>query len=138
MKYFFAESKSVLPEELRALFVEVGWGEHAAEQLKSSIDAYPFVAHARTEAGGLVGYVSAFSDGVFSTMLGELIVHPEHQRQGIAAELLARVEARFQNAPVYIKALGEARHFFVARGYKAPRTELSVLFRKPSKTPRTS
>ena len=132
VKYFFAESKAVLPEELRALFVEVGWGQHAAEQLERSIQAYPFVAHARTGAGALVGYVSAFSDGVLSTMLGELVVHPGHQRQGVAAELLARVEARFPNAPVYIKALGEAKHFFVACGYKVPRSELTAMFKKPS------
>ena len=138
MKYLFAESKSVLPEELGALFVEIGWGQHSAEQLERSINAYPFVAHARTGTGALVGYATAFSDGVLSTMLGELVVHPEHQRQGIAAELLARVEAKFPNAPVYIKALGEAKHFFVARGYKVPRTELTTMFKKPSATVFTS
>lgn len=130
MEYIFIESKSVDPEEVNALFVEVGWGQHSPEQLQRSIDAYPFVAQARTGLGVLVGYVSAFSDEVLSTTLGELVVHPEHQRQGIAAELLARVESRFPDAPVYIKALGEAKNFFIARGYKTPRTELTVLFKK--------
>ena len=134
MNYIFAESKSVAPEELNALFLQVGWGQHPAEQLQRSVAAYPFVAHARTDVGTLIGYVSAFSDEVLSTMLGELIVHPEHQRRGIAAALLARVEARFPNAPVYIKALGEAKHFFIARGYRVPSTELTALFKRPTAT----
>ncbi|VXC25021.1 GNAT family N-acetyltransferase [Pseudomonas sp. 9Ag] len=129
MKYFFSESKSVDPEELNTLFVDVGWGQNSTEQLQQSIDAYPFVAHARIDTGLLVGYVSAFSDEVFYTMLGELLVHPNYQRQGIAANLLARVEARFPSAPVYIKALGEAKSFFVAHGYKSPSTGLTVLFK---------
>jgi GNAT superfamily N-acetyltransferase len=135
MPYFFVESKEILPEELSALYLAVGWGEHVAAQLQCSVEAYPFVAHARTESGALVGYVSAFSDGVFSTLLGELIVHPAHQRQGIATELLARVEAKFPNAPVYIKALGEAKYFFTACGYKAPKAELTVLFKKANLKP---
>lgn len=132
MEYFFVESKFVTPEELNALFSEIGWGQHSDEKLQQSVDAYPFVAHARTNTGLLVGYISAFSDEVFSTMLGELVVHPKYQRQGIAANLLARVEARFPNAPVYIKALGEAKNFFIARGYKAPSSEITVLFKKPT------
>lgn len=135
MEYIFVDSKSVTPEELDALFVLTGWGQHSIEQLQKSINSYPFVSHARTDNGVLVGYVSAFSDEVFSTMLGELIVHPKHQKKGIATELISRVEARFPSAPVYIKALGEAKSFFIARGYKAPRTELTVLFKKPISTP---
>ncbi|MEN2506761.1 GNAT family N-acetyltransferase [Stutzerimonas stutzeri] len=134
MEYLFAESKSVSPEELSALFTDVGWGQQSAQKLQRSIDAYPFVAHARTETGLLVGYISAFSDEVFSTLLGELVVHPDYQRKGIATNLLARLEARFPSAPVYIKALGEAKKFFVAQGYKAPRIELTVLFKSPSST----
>ena len=131
MQYIFVESRSVAPEELNALFLDVGWGRHATARLQLSIDAYPFVAHARTGAGTLVGYVSAFSDGVFSTMLGELVVHPAHRRHGVDAELLARVEARFPHAPVYIKALGESKHFFMARGYKSPKPNSPHCSRSP-------
>lgn len=132
MDYLFSESKSVSPDELDKLFAAVGWGSHTAVELQQSMDAYPLVVHARTVGGELVGYVSAFSDRVWSTMLGELVVHPAHQRKGLAAALLLRVEQQFPNAPVYIKALGEAKHFFIAMGYTAPRTGLTVLFKKPA------
>lgn len=138
MDYLFSESKCISPDELERLFAGVGWGRLTPSELQRSMDAYPLVVHARTPAGELVGYVSAFSDGVLSTMLGELVVHRSHRRKGVAAALLSRVEQRFPNAPVYIKALGEAKHFFIACGYQAPRGEMTVLFRKPASAPDSS
>jgi GNAT superfamily N-acetyltransferase len=133
--YLFSESRAVSPEELGALFLAVGWGPQVASRLRRSMDAYPFVIHARTTEGLLVGFLSAFSDEVTSTMLGELVVHPAHRRHGVAAELLRRLEARFPDAPVYIKALGDAKKFFLAQGYNIPRAEMTVLFKKPAGKP---
>ena len=131
MSYSIEESKQVHPHELNTLLMAVGWGSYSLDQLESSIAAYPFVAHARDSGGLLVGYVSAFSDAVLSTMLGELLVHPMHQRQGLASRLLSRVEAKFPEVPVYVKALGNAKHFFAAFGYKQPAVELTAMFKKP-------
>lgn len=76
------------------------------------------------------GYVSAFSDRTFSTMLGELVVHPLAQRKGIGHALLSAVENEFKGVPVYVKPLGEAKNFFVACGYRAPAIEMQVLFKR--------
>ncbi len=109
----------------------VGWGSDYSEELvHRSLAAYPFVAHARSESGVLWGYVSAFSDRAFSTMLGELVVHPEAQRKGIGHALLSTVENEFTGVPVYVKPLGEAKHFFAACGYRAPAIEMQVLFKR--------
>jgi len=109
----------------------VGWGSGYDEEIvRLSLTAYPFVAHARSKSGVLWGYVSAFSDRAFSTMLGELVVHPAAQRKGIGHALLSTVENEFKGVPVYVKPLGEAKHFFVACGYRAPSFEMHVLFKK--------
>lgn len=109
----------------------VGWGSDYPEELvRRSLSAYPLVAHARTPSGMLVGYVSAFSDRAFSTMLGELVVHPVAQGQGIGRELLAVVETEFAGVPVYVKPLGIAKEFFLACGYRAPSVEMQVLFKR--------
>jgi GNAT superfamily N-acetyltransferase len=110
----------------------VGWGEGYDEiSFQRSSCAYPLVVHARSGDGALLGYVSAFSDGAFTTMLGELVVHPRAQRLGIGRALIAAVEAAFPGIPVYVKALGEARRFFEACGYRCPRSEMTVMFKKP-------
>lgn len=109
----------------------VGWGSDYPEEIvRRSLAAYPFVAYARSESGVLWGYVSAFSDRAFSTMLGELVVHPAAQRKGIGHALLSAVENEFTGVPVYVKPLGDASHFFAACGYRTPAIEMKILFKR--------
>jgi hypothetical protein len=91
--------------------------------------AYPFIAHARSVDGRLLGYVSAFRDQAFSTMLGELVVHPDVQGKGIGRALLLAVEQAFPGIPIYVKPLGQAKEFFLACGYRSPASEMTVLFK---------
>ncbi len=109
----------------------IGWGSDYPEELvRRSLSAYPLVAHARSPSGMLLGYVSAFSDHAFSTMLGELVVHPEAQRKGIGRALLGVVERQFAGVPVYVKPLGVAKEFFLSCGYRVPSVEIQVLFNR--------
>lgn len=65
--------KQISAAEYSSLMESVGWGFGYPEEIvRRSIAAYPFIAHARSESGMLIGYVSAFSDRAFSTMLDEL------------------------------------------------------------------
>ncbi len=131
MDYVIHQNKGVTAEELSGLLEAVGWGgDYPEELVVRSIAAYPFVAHARSSTGKLLGYISAFSDGAFSTMLGELIVHPDARRYGIGRSLLLAVEQAFPNVPVYAKPLPEAEAFFRACGYKSPAKEMRLLFKR--------
>jgi GNAT superfamily N-acetyltransferase len=118
--------------ELASLFDCVGWGSNPVEAIARSIAAYPCTICARTEEGALVGYLSAFSDEVISTMLGELVVHPAYRRRGVASAMLGVLEQRYPDAPIYIKALGESKLFYAARGFKQPKAELTVMFKHPT------
>jgi GNAT superfamily N-acetyltransferase len=119
------------PRELADLFDAVGWGRHSEHEMAISIAAYPCTLCARTADGVLVGYLSAFSDEVMSTMLGELIVHPQHRRRRVGAALLEALEARYRHAPIYIKALGISKHFYAALGFKISSGEMTVMFKRP-------
>lgn len=113
----------------------VGWGNKYPESLVlRSMAAYPFIAHARSMDGKLLGYVSAFSDQAFSTMLGELVVHPAVQGKGLGRALLLAVEQAFLGIPVYVKPLPQAKEFFLACGYKSPASEITVLFKRNTMT----
>lgn len=127
------ESKDITPREYAALLAGVGWedaNDYNAERLARSIAAYPFIAHARDADGMLVGYVSAFCDGAFSTMIGEVIVHPAVQGRGVGGQLLAAVERYADGVPVYIKAFADTGDFFRKHGYRAPGRAMSVLVKR--------
>lgn len=115
--------------ELAKLLEAAGWGANVLDELQTSVAAYTETVCARTSSGVLVGYVSVFSDGVFTTMFGEVIVHPDFQRQGIGRALFQAVERRFPRAPMYVKALGDSRSFFEAIGFKSSATPQAVLFK---------
>lgn len=115
--------------ELAKLLEAVDWGVNALDALETSIAAYTETVCARTRNGVLVGYVSVFSDGVFTTMFGEVVVHPDFQHQGIGRAMFQEVEQRFPRAPMYVKALGHSQHFFEAIGFKSSAIPQVVLFK---------
>ena len=52
---------------------------------------------ARADDGSIVGSVRAYERGG-TCFIGRLIVHPDHQNQGIGAKLMQEIEARFTHA----------------------------------------
>lgn len=132
MSYTIATGHTIDWQELAALFEAVGWGkEHDAAPLQRAMRAWPLLVHARDAQGRLIGYLSAFSDGAFNTLLGELVVHPDARGAGVGRAMLAVVEREYAGVPIYVKALGEAKAFFQACGYRVPSREMTVLFKVP-------
>ncbi|MBI3562762.1 MAG: GNAT family N-acetyltransferase [Gammaproteobacteria bacterium] len=125
--------KNIATHEYASLMAAVGWGQVTAydpAQVLRSLQNYPFVAHARWCNTGLIGYISAFSDGAMSTFIGELVVHPEFQRRGIGTRLLQTVEVHFAGIPVYVKPFLEAQAFFLRNGYFIPKQPMTVLVKR--------
>ena len=125
-------TKDVRAAEFAELMAAVGWGsamDYDATKVSRSIDSYPFVAHARASDGALVGYVSAFSDGAFSTFVGEIVVHPQFQGQGVGSLLLAAVEAQYRGVPVYAKPFRDQKDFFLRNGYREASRPMTVVFK---------
>lgn len=116
--------------ELANLLEAVGWGVNALDALQTSIATYTETVCARDVDGVLVGYVSVFSDGVFTTMFGEVVVHPEHQHQGIGRDMFQAIEKRFPNAPMYVKTLGTSEKFFQAIGFRTSVKPQAVMFKQ--------
>eukprot|EP01032_Pedospumella_encystans_P015635 gene15635-17871_t len=66
--------KNVAPTEVANLMASVGWGKETnynAAEIERSLSAYPIIAYCRDSDGVLVGYISAFTDGAFSTFVGD-------------------------------------------------------------------
>lgn len=122
--------RSFAAAEYAELMAAVHWGEPAdfpAASVNAALEAYHFVAHVRDEVGLLVGYLCAFSDGVFGTFVGDLVVHPAARGTGVGAALLEAVEAAFPRVPVFVLGFRDARAFFAQQGYTDPPRPLDVL-----------
>jgi GNAT superfamily N-acetyltransferase len=129
-KYQMFTDKQITPEEFAELMDLVGWGakqDYDLREIKKSIESYTFVAHFRDDNHQLVGYVSSFSDGAFSTFIGELVIHPAHQGKGLGSELLNAVEEKFKGVPVYAKPFGDKKEFFIHHGYSEPKRPMHVV-----------
>lgn len=135
-EYRLYTNKKISPVEYAELMASVGWGvrqDYDQDKIKKSIESYPFVAHIRNHEGQLVGYVSAFSDGAFSTFISELVVHPHHQGIGLGSKLLNAVEKRFEGVPIYAIVLASEKEFFIRQGYARPKRELIVVTKRNRK-----
>jgi GNAT superfamily N-acetyltransferase len=122
--------RSFSPDEYAELMAAVHWGEasdYTAVSVTAALQAYHFVGHVRDEAGMLVGYLCAFSDGVFATFIGELVVHPSARGNGVGAALLEAVESGWPGVPVFALGFRDARAFFQRQGYSHPPRPMEVL-----------
>lgn len=118
-------------DELFELYVAAGWDAGTPARLERSVASYTAVVTARSAEGALVGYASVFSDGAYTTFIGEILVHPDHRRQGIARAMVEHVAEAFPSIPIVVHTLPEARSFFAAIGFRSSSTEMTALFRSP-------
>jgi GNAT superfamily N-acetyltransferase len=130
MEFLISTDKNFDWQEQADLLRSVGWGDGYDEQsMRRSVDAYPLFAQARDKNGLLLGYLKAFSDGIFSTIIGEIVVRPTAQKAGIGKALLATVEQSFPGIPIHLNALGDAKYFFEHCGYKSS-SQMTYMFKK--------
>jgi GNAT superfamily N-acetyltransferase len=123
-------NKNIKPAEFANLMASVGWGnesDYDDTRIETSLSAYPIIAHCRNADGLLIGYVSAFTDGAFSTFVGELVVRPSYQRQGIGSALLKLVTERCRGIPIYATPFQDTEAFFRDRGFRVPKRLMSAL-----------
>lgn len=81
------------PSELHDLYQSVGWFAYTRhmDQLVRGVARSTFVLTARNEQGKLIGLVRALSDGETIVYVQDLLVSPDHQRQGVGRALLLRL-----------------------------------------------
>lgn len=60
----------------------------------------------------LVGCVRVLTDGYLFAVVSELLVHPEHQRQGIGRELMQRAAAVAPRGSLFLGAQPQSAAFF--------------------------
>lgn len=85
------------PEQWMSLRESVGWSVFQEEVAQKSLDATLYCVCA-FENGDLVGMARVLGDGVISFYIGNVIVRPDKQNQGIGKAILERIIAYVEGA----------------------------------------
>lgn len=127
----YREDRGIAATELIGLLASVDWGEasdYDPTAVARSIAAHSYVAYCRDDDGLLVGYVSAFSDGIATIILNELAMHPDYWRRGIGSRLLACAIKHHAGIPIYAMPFRDnSEAFMLKRGFRFPRRSMSVV-----------
>jgi ribosomal protein S18 acetylase RimI-like enzyme len=85
------EGYSIDPAVLQVLYAYAPWAkERTIEEIRTLLDNtdYHFTAW---KGEKLVGFARVLTDTIFRATLWDVIVHPDHQNQGVGEELMNRV-----------------------------------------------
>lgn len=109
-------------DELVALYDSVGWVAYTSQPdvLMAGVAGSLLVATARTRDGQLVGSARVVGDGHTIAYLQDILVHPEHQRQGLGCDLLHHVFAPYMHCRQHVLITGtepQQRAFYEAEGF---------------------
>lgn len=109
-------------DELVALYDSVGWAAYTVdpERLHLAVSRSLRVVCAR-EGEKLVGLARVVGDGLTIIYLQDILVHPDHQRRGIGAELMKEALRPFSDVRQQVlltDAEPRQREFYEALGFK--------------------
>ncbi len=94
MQLIFVEKPDLKPEAVAGLRMAVGWDERLNKITQMQGRIYYWAGCFNGD--DLVGYVEAISDRVDDAYIRNLMVHPDHQRRGIALKLLTMSAAQIK------------------------------------------
>ena len=116
---------SIATEEVLRLYRANGWSSaDKPEQLLQALSNSHALVTAR-QSGHLVGLGNAISDGHLVVYFPHLLVHPDHQRQGIGRKMMEALLQRYQGFhQLMLTADGGAVNFYQSLGFeRAGKTE---------------
>lgn len=109
-------------DDLMALYRSAWWSaDRSSEDVRRMLAGPTLVfALAESQSGRLVAFARALTDGVYKAMVFDVIVHPDHQGEGLGQrvmeELLAHPEvARSRHVELY--CLPELEPFYERWGF---------------------
>ncbi|WHX98082.1 GNAT family N-acetyltransferase [Neobacillus sp. DY30] len=112
-------------DEMKDIYVSVGWTKHSNEMIKQVFEASNVFAFV-TLNGRVVGFGRAMSDGVFNAAIYDVLVHPEFQKQGIAKRIMEYLLAKLSKVScVHLISTTGNEDFYKKLGLKKTKTGMA-------------
>ncbi|MBS5734145.1 MAG: GNAT family N-acetyltransferase [Clostridiales bacterium] len=119
------KSNKYLPcNQLSALFAAVGWSDETKEMTPKMLANFnkPFIhstlVFSAWDEDKLVGCVRALSDTMFRSVIFDLAVLPEYQKQGIGSELVKKCICEYPNAEWSLETIPERVSSYQGIGFE--------------------
>ncbi|MEA2589807.1 MAG: hypothetical protein QOH66_2734 [Actinomycetota bacterium] len=115
-----------------ALYDAVGWGEaddYDEDSIRSALANTLCIIHATDPDGRLIGFARLFGDGIFHTSLAEIVVHPNWQRKGVGAALLAEACELCAGTSIFLETFRGQEPFFESCGFSV-KSHMVVMSRR--------
>jgi len=128
MTITYKEIKEFEKEELRELFLSVGWSSGAyPDKLKIAMNNSSTVISA-WDGDQLIGLINALDNGVMTAYIHYLLIHPDYHSQGIGKALVARMKAKYEGyLRVVLIAYDKEIPFYEQQGFEKG-TEKTPMF----------
>lgn len=122
MSIVYNDTKKDLPsEQLRRLFVLVGWSDGLETPTQEEFFNIGFINSTLVvsawEGERLIGAVRVLSDRVFRSIIYDLIVDPEYQNHGIGRELVNRCKEHFPKSEWLVQTTEEISGYYEKLGF---------------------
>ncbi len=123
MSIVYCDTKKDLPpEQLRRLFMLVGWSNGSESEDMQKGFSMPFVNSTLVisawEGDRLVGAVRVLSDKIIRSVIYDLLVDPEFQDQGIGQELVRRCREHFPGSEWLVQTTADIYRYYEKLGFK--------------------
>ena len=93
----FTEEKIFTKEQVRELFLSVGWksGEYPQKLYKALMNSQTVLTV--WDDARLVGLIRVLDDSEMLAQIHYVLVHPEYQGQGIAGRMVEYIKEKYKN-----------------------------------------
>ncbi|KGR84375.1 GNAT family N-acetyltransferase [Lysinibacillus odysseyi] len=120
------EIKELHLQELREVYRSVGWMKHDEEVIRTVFEASTHKVFAVKE-GVVIGFARALSDGIFNAAIYDVVVHKQHQGEGIARLLLERILDELKEVScIHLISTTGNMSFYEKCGFKKLKTGMAI------------
>lgn len=124
MSITYQNNKDLPCDQLSALFAAVGWSDETKQMTLEMLANFnkPFIystlVFSAWDEDKLVGCVRALSDTMFRSVIFDLAVLPECQKQGIGSELVKKCIEVYPNSEWSLETIPERVSFYEGIGFE--------------------